>query len=93
MDKPLRYAIAIIICIVCFGICIALMTVTGVGGFLAMLLMCFIIKYIWNAIVHYGEDSDTEILRGEEPITDSIPDETKEEESADVDFFVNLYLS
>jgi hypothetical protein len=36
------------------------MLATGIGGVLAMLLMCFAIKHVWNAVVHYGEEDELE---------------------------------
>lgn len=58
MNKPVRYALAVLACVACYAVCIALMVVTGIGGVLAMVLMCFAIKHVWNAIVHYGEELD-----------------------------------
>ena len=58
MSKPVRYLLAVLACIACYAVCIALMLATGIGGVLAMVLMCFAIKHVWNAIVHYGEEDE-----------------------------------
>ncbi len=60
MSKPVRYTLAVLACIACYAVCIALMLATGIGGVLAMLLMCFAIKHVWNAVVHYGEEDELE---------------------------------
>lgn len=65
MNKPLRYLLAVLACTACYGVCIALMVATGVGGVLAMVLMCFAIKHVWNAIVHYEEDSESDNIKQE----------------------------
>ncbi len=58
MSKPVRYTLAVLACIACYAVCIALMVATGIGGVIAMVLMCFAIKHVWNAIVHYGEEDE-----------------------------------
>ena len=60
MSKPVRYTLAVLACIACYAVCIALMLATGIGGVLAMVLMCFAIKHVWNAVVHYGEEDEQE---------------------------------
>lgn len=56
MSKLVRYTLAVLACIVCYAVCIALMVATGIGGVIAMVLMCFAIKNVWNGIVHYGRE-------------------------------------
>ena len=56
MSKLVRYTLAVLACIACYAVCIALMVVTGIGGVIAMVLMCFAIKKVWNGIVHYGRE-------------------------------------
>ena len=58
MNKPLRYTLAVWACIACYMVCILLMLATGIGGVIAMVLMCFAIKHVWNAIVHYDEEDE-----------------------------------
>lgn len=58
MSKPVRYTLAVLACIACYAVCISLMLATGIGGVLAMVLMCFAIKHVWNAVVHYGEEDE-----------------------------------
>ena len=65
MKKPLKYTLAVIACIACYAMCIFLMVVTGVGGVIAMLLMCYLIKYVWNGIVHYGEEDEYDKIEKE----------------------------
>jgi len=60
MSKPVRYTLAVLACIACYAVCIALMLATGIGGVLAMVLMCFAIKHVWKAVVHYGEEDELE---------------------------------
>lgn len=60
MSKPVRYTLAVLACIACYAVCILLMLATGIGGVLAMVLMCFAIKHVWNAVVHYGEEDELE---------------------------------
>lgn len=56
MSKLVRYTLAVLACIACCAVCIALMVATGIGGVIAMVLMCFAIKNVWNGIVHYGRE-------------------------------------
>lgn len=58
MNKPLRYTLAVLACIACYMVCVLLMVATGIGGVIAMLITCYFIKYVWNGIVHYGEESE-----------------------------------
>ena len=58
MKKPLRYTLAVLACIACYMVCVLLMVATGIGGVIAMLITCYFIKYVWNGIVHYGEESE-----------------------------------
>jgi hypothetical protein len=37
-----------------------LILATGIGGVIAMFITCYFIKYVWNAIVHYGEERELE---------------------------------
>lgn len=60
MNKPLRYTLAVLACIACYMVCVLLMVATGIGGVIAMLITCYFIKYVWNGIVHYGEESELE---------------------------------
>lgn len=60
MSKPVRYTLAVLACIACYMVCVLLMVATGIGGVIAMLITCYFIKYVWNGIVHYGEEDELE---------------------------------
>lgn len=77
MNKPLRYTLAVLACIACYMVCILLMLATGIGGIIAMVATCYFIKYVWNGIVHYGEESEMDKIERE------LEEEQKRNESAE----------
>lgn len=77
MSKPVRYTLAVLACIACYMVCVLLMVATGIGGVIAMLITCYFIKYVWNGIVHYGEESEMDKIERE------LEEEQKRNESAE----------
>lgn len=79
MSKTARYALALLVCAICFAVSIALMVFTGIGGVLVMVLLFSFIKKIWNGIVHYGEESKSYANDNEESESETLPDEDSQE--------------
>ena len=61
MEKPvIRYVLAVLACAALYVLCISLMTVIGLGGMIPLMIVFFLTKSLWKAIVNYGEEESND---------------------------------